>query len=552
MSAFKIKENLPQATRDEIDRISAIPSAQRLQSEADFLTALAPYLVNEVISYDADGLILQASGTTLPTGDSGFIKGAIFIKTDASGNGFYINTGTSSSAVWNLSDQASTADIPDGAVTADKLATTLDLTGKDIKFSVKEGTPVNAVASSKVLTVGGLPSEGDTVTIGAKTYKFRGALGAGAKATKTLTFTDVAIDGETVTVDTDVYEFVDALTEAKASGVLTLTGNPTDGNSITIGEVTYTFRETLAEAYDVKIGADASTTIDNLILAITAGAGAGTNYGTGTVAHPDVTATAGAGDTMNVTAKEIGVAGNSIATTELGAVASWASANLGGGADAVANEVLIGTAEQCIDRLIVAVTGGAGEGTVYSTGTVANTTVDVAKADTDKFVATAKSVGFAGNSIAIAEDLTNASWAGGATALSGGVDAQSANDVLIGVSAEACIDNLVLAVTAGSGAGTNYGTGTTVNADATAVKASASTMTATAKVKGVSGNSIAIAESGTNLTWAGGATFLSGGVDGTVGDAYEIYADSTYLYVASASNTISGANWRRVALGSAY
>ena len=48
MGTFKLKENLPYTTRQEIDRISAIASTKRLQSEADFLTALAPYLVNEV------------------------------------------------------------------------------------------------------------------------------------------------------------------------------------------------------------------------------------------------------------------------------------------------------------------------------------------------------------------------------------------------------------------------------------------------------------------------------------------------------------------------
>jgi hypothetical protein len=44
MGTFKLKENLPYTTRQEIDRISAIPSASRLQSEVDFLTALSRIL----------------------------------------------------------------------------------------------------------------------------------------------------------------------------------------------------------------------------------------------------------------------------------------------------------------------------------------------------------------------------------------------------------------------------------------------------------------------------------------------------------------------------
>jgi len=121
-----------------------------------------------------------------------------------------------------------------------------------------------------------------------------------------------------------------------------------------------------------------------------------------------------------------------------------------------------------------------------------------------------------------------------------------ANEVLIGASAEASIDNLVLAITAGSGAGTNYGTGTVVNPLATAAKASASTMTATNKIKGTVGNSTAIAENGANTTWAGGATTLSGGVNGTEGVTGQFTHDGTYLYICTDTNTIADANWKRL------
>lgn len=42
------------------------------------------------------------------------------------------------------------------------------------------------------------------------------------------------------------------------------------------------------------------------------------------------------------------------------------------------------------------------------------------------------------------------------------------------------------------------------------------------------------------------------GVDGTVGRAGDMYADETYLYVASQDNGIGDTNWRRIALGNAY
>lgn len=297
-----------------------------------------------------------------------------------------------------------------------------------------EKTPVNAVAASKLLTIGTNPIEGATVSLGGVTYKFRAdALGAGVAASKVLT-----------SDNTDV----------------------SDGDTVTIGTTVYRFKDTMAAAYDVKRdGTTADTTMENLIKAINATGTEGVEYFAGTLIHPDVSA---------------------------GALAAHA------------------------------------------------------------FTATAKVVGFAGNSIALAETSTHLSWAGGAAALSGGIDAEAANDVLIEATTEGSIDNLVLAITAGAGEGTKYGTGTVVNPLATAVKASPSTMTATNKIKGVIGNSTAIAESLADGSWAAGATALSGGIDGTVGVANETCADGSYLYHCIAANSTAGTNWRRIDLGSAY
>lgn len=72
--------------------------------------------------------------------------------------------------------------------------------------------------------------------------------------------------------------------------------SPSDGDTVVIGDVTYTFKTALttdpgAVAYEVKIGASAAAALDNLKSAINATAGAGTTYGTGTEAHPLVSAT---------------------------------------------------------------------------------------------------------------------------------------------------------------------------------------------------------------------------------------------------------------------
>lgn len=79
--------------------------------------------------------------------------------------------------------------------------------------------------------------------------------------------------------------------------------------------------------------------------------------------------------------------------------------------------------------------------------------------------------------------------------------------------------------------------------------------TLTAITAGVSGNTIETTETFTAVTNIFDANTLgteTAGVDGTVGEFRDSYLDSSYLYVAIADNTISGANWRRIDLGSEY
>lgn len=102
MAIFKLKSQLPASTQAEITRVQAISSAQRTTVESDFLTALDPYLYNEVLLDNSAGEIMLAKGRTLPTGDSGFSVGAMFIleNADANLNAIYQNVGTSSASVW--------------------------------------------------------------------------------------------------------------------------------------------------------------------------------------------------------------------------------------------------------------------------------------------------------------------------------------------------------------------------------------------------------------------------------------------------------------------
>lgn len=152
------------------------------------------------------------------------------------------------------------------------------------------------------------------------------------------------------------------LTAVAATGTLTLSANVSNLDSVTIGTKTYTFQTVLTDVDgNVLIGATASDSIDNLIAAINRSAGAGITYAESTIKHTQVTAAAGAGDTMDVTAIIAGSAGNAIATTETSATASWGNATLTGGTDgqkADLTNIPVSTDPQVIARRIYRDQGG--------------------------------------------------------------------------------------------------------------------------------------------------------------------------------------------------
>lgn len=104
-------------------------------------------------------------------------------------------------------------------------------------------------------------------------------------------------------------------------------------------------------------------------------------------------------------------------TVTLGASVYTFNTVLGG-----AGSVLIGADEEaCIANLVAAINGGAGEGTVYGTGTVVNVSATAEQAPTDvQLTATAITAGTAGNSIASTETVTGGSWT--AATLTGGAN----------------------------------------------------------------------------------------------------------------------------------
>ena len=121
----------------------------------------------------------------------------------------------------------------------------------------------------------------------------------------------------------------------RATGTITSDAtNVSDGDTVTIGEITYRFKNTLAQAYDVKIGADAATTLDNLKAAINASGTDGSEYYAGTYAHPDVIATTNTNTTQLIQARtNKAFIGNAIVTTENSTHLSWGGATMSGGVD---------------------------------------------------------------------------------------------------------------------------------------------------------------------------------------------------------------------------
>lgn len=157
-----------------------------------------------------------------------------------------------------------------------------------------------------------------------------------------------------------------------ATGTLTLSGNAVAAETVTIGGTVYTFIATLTTTGNqVKIAGSASDTIDNLIAAINKATGDGVQYSYNTAKNLFVTAAAGAGDTMVVTAIQAGADGNGIATTETMSAGSWGAVTLTGG---VSGKLLVS-----VDATITADTAATATAAApaYVEGTVNPLSVDL-------------------------------------------------------------------------------------------------------------------------------------------------------------------------------
>lgn len=100
---------------------------------------------------------------------------------------------------------------------------------------------------------------------------------------------------------------------AAATGSLAFTANPADGDTVTIGSVVYRFKTTPEQANDIKIGTAVANTLDSLEKTINGDGEEGTDYFAGTTTPLSIVTASVSSQTLNLTAAEAGIAGNSIA-----------------------------------------------------------------------------------------------------------------------------------------------------------------------------------------------------------------------------------------------
>lgn len=249
---------------------------------------------------------------------------------------------------------------------------------------IETGTPVNAVSAQATLLIDGPVIHGETVSItneGTDVYEF--------VADAALT---TSAPGN-IPVDLN-------LVAGKAVGSLTVDTNPALGDTFTIGTKVYTFVPAGTGNADGEVDLEAllAGTQENIVAAI---------QGTDGHNDPHPLATCQAAfvaDALVVRALIGGVEGNDIDTTETFTTGSnvFAAAKLQNGTNC--------SAANAITALVAAVTASDTQGVGAVDATGGNVTL------------TSDAGGLSANAIAVAADMVNGEFVGGATTLLGGLD----------------------------------------------------------------------------------------------------------------------------------
>lgn len=264
--------------------------------------------------------------------------------------------------------------------------------------------------------------------------------------------TTVVVKGRTPGSAYDALATTETCANASFGGATMVDGVATTNSTVTIGAITYTQVDVLSETYgaaavpfQVLRGVSEAVFYDNLKAAINATGTAGTEYSTGTTAHPYMIATTNTDTTQVIKARTVGNAAftaiiNALATTETMANTAWTGAAVTNGvaqvtsdaatitigtrtytavtaldettgATAVADQILWVTSEAVfLDNIKKAINQTGIAGTDYSTGTTVNTQVVATTNSNTQQVINTRLLGSAGNSIATTTTLGNYAW----------------------------------------------------------------------------------------------------------------------------------------------
>ncbi len=290
------------------------------------------------------------------------------------------------------------------------------------------------------------------------------------------------------------------ITLTRASGVLNIATQPNEGDTVTVGDQTYRFEATadMAQANDVVIGNTLTATLNNLAGAVNgtgtpgAAAAAGATEFTGTAASTQATMYyGGSGTEALVTAMSGGTGGNSVALTSSITGAANPTATLSGGLNADTMTIGASTytfvaAGQAVNpgqvaeganvnatltNLMDAVNGiGSGSNTTYGVGTAANATALITNvangvASVEAAAAGVANPGAGGDTVnlAVTSGAGTATVSGSGTLAGGGAadtvtvgsttytfvaagQASAGNEVALGATSQATLDNLKAAV----------------------------------------------------------------------------------------------------------
>lgn len=305
-----------------------------------------PVLITCLDASQASEVLYVRRGFRLPTSLSASLTTALGSNADLT----YLSklAGTAGNAVTVAYTVGSALTAPTVSVTGSAIV--VNITSAATNTVTTSGTPASVLATGTVTTSGTGAANNDTLVVGATTYTFKTALtgaanevlrtgvedvdltnlalainagagigtnyGTGTVANASATAGSVVSHVLTLTAKSYLAANGNAVGLSKTGAVLTVSGATFSGGTnetVNVNSHTYTFVEALdaATANEVLInGQDVSLT--NLAAAINGSAGAGTTYGTGTVANTDASSSAVAAHAITLTAKVSGSGGNSL------------------------------------------------------------------------------------------------------------------------------------------------------------------------------------------------------------------------------------------------